>query len=354
MVPRLTDWSLALAVGVAFGSGVISLISGRPADWYIFALHGMAGLWLALLLWGKLRRVLPRLARPRLWDRATLAGAGAALIVVLAAGSGIWWVTGGDLFVAGLNLMNWHILLGLGLTLAVSAHMIARAKPLRRRDLLGRRQLLRFTALALGGVALWPAQQSLGRRLDLPGARRRFTGSREEGSYTGNAFPATSWIADRPRPIDLGRWRLEVGGAVATPLTLAYSDMPAPPAAVEATLDCTGGFYSTQRWRGAAVGDLLDLAGVLPEARWVRFVSITGYRWSLPIDEARGALLATHVGDEPLSHAHGAPARLVAPGRRGFEWVKWVVRIETLTAPDHGQVASLYLSSITPAGRGRE
>src|SRR5262249_52918288 len=155
------------------GSGVISLISGRPADWYIFALHGMAGLWLVLLLWGKLRRVLPRLARPRLWDRATLAGMGAALIVVLAAGSGIWWVTGGDLFLAGLNLMNWHILLGLGLTLAVSAHMSARAKPLRGRDLRGRRQLLRYGALALGGAALWPAQQALNRRLDLPGARRR-------------------------------------------------------------------------------------------------------------------------------------------------------------------------------------
>jgi DMSO/TMAO reductase YedYZ molybdopterin-dependent catalytic subunit len=232
-------------------------------------------------------------------------------------------------------------------------HMLARAKPLRGRDLRGRRQQRRFAALALGGIALWPAQQALGWLLDLPGARRRFTGSREAGSYAGNAFPATSWIADRPRPIDPGHWRLEIGGAVATPLTLSYNDLSASPAVVEATLDCTGGFYSTQRWRGAAVGDLLDRAGALPEARWVRFVSITGYRWSLPIEDARGALLATHLGDEPLSHAHGAPARLVAPDRRGFEWVKWVVRIETLTAPDLGQITSLYLSSVTPAGRGQ-
>ena len=77
MPPRLTDWSLALAVGVAFGSGILSLVSGRPADWPVFALHGMAGLALLLLLWGKLRRALQRLLDRRRWDRATLFGAGA-------------------------------------------------------------------------------------------------------------------------------------------------------------------------------------------------------------------------------------------------------------------------------------
>jgi DMSO/TMAO reductase YedYZ molybdopterin-dependent catalytic subunit len=353
MSPRLTDWSLALAVGIAFASGILSLISGRPEDWMIFALHGMAGLWLALLLWGKLRRVLPRLVQPRRWDRATLAGAGAALIVALAVGSGIWWAFGGELFVAGFNLMNWHILLGLVLTAAVSLHMLARAKPLRSQDMGGRRQLLRWGVLALGGAALWPAQQSLGSKLQLPGADRRFTGAREAGSYAGNAFPATSWIADRPRPIESAAWRLEIAGAVARSLTLGYADLLAWQDTIDATLDCTGGFYSTQRWRGALVGRLLNQAGVMPNARWVSFVSVTGYRWSLPLGEARAALLATHIGAEPLEHGHGAPARLVAPGRRGFEWVKWVVRIDALATLDAGQVVSIYSSSFTPAGRGQ-
>jgi DMSO/TMAO reductase YedYZ molybdopterin-dependent catalytic subunit len=231
--------------------------------------------------------------------------------------------------------------------------MLTRAKPLRENDLRGRRQLLRFVGLALGGIALWPAQQALELQLNLPGARRRFTGSREAGSYAGNAFPATSWIADQPLPIDPARWRLHVGGAVARPLALGYANLLDHSEELEATLDCTGGFYSTQRWRGARVGRLLEAAGLLPEAGWVRFVAITGYRWSLPLEEARAALLATHVGPEPLSHSHGAPVRLVAPGRRGFEWVKWVVRIDALTTPDHGQVVSIYSSSFSASGRGR-
>jgi DMSO/TMAO reductase YedYZ molybdopterin-dependent catalytic subunit len=261
-------------------------------------------------------------------------------------------VCGGDLFVFGFNLMNWHILLGFILTATVSLHMLARAKPLRTRDMRDRRQLLRWGALAVGGVALWPVQQALGKKLQLPGARRRFTGAREAGSYAGNAFPTTSWIADQPQPIDSATWRLEIGGAVARSLALGYAELLAWQDTVEATLDCTGGFYSTQHWGGALVGRLLDQAGVLPNAGWVSFVSVTGYRWSLPLGEARAALLATQVGAEPLTYGHGAPARLVAPGRRGFEWVKWVVRIEARTALDPGQVLSIYHSSFTPAGRG--
>ena len=69
--------------------------------------------------------------------------------------------------------------------------------------------------------------------------------------------------------------------------------------------------------------------------------------------EARAALLATHTGSEPLSHEHGFPLRLVAPGHRGFEWVKWITRIEVLTEPDSGQVISIFTSSFTDAGRGK-
>jgi DMSO/TMAO reductase YedYZ molybdopterin-dependent catalytic subunit len=45
--------------------------------------------------------------------------------------------------------------------------------------------------------------------------------------------------------------------------------------------------------------------------------SITGYSRRFPRSDAPGLLIATLVGDAPLSAGHGAPARLVAPGRRG-------------------------------------
>ena len=89
--------------------------------------------------------------------------------------------------------------------------------------------------------------------------------------------------------------------------------------------------------RGAAVaavaaafpGSVTEAGGgVDRRARTAEVVSVTGHRWSFPLDELRGAILATHVGGEPLTPGHGYPVRLVAPNRRGFQWIKWVDRIE--------------------------
>ena len=352
MPPRLTDWSIALAATLAFTTGIISLISGLPQEWFIFAIHGIVGIWLLLFLWGKLRRVLPRLIHPRRWDRRTVFGLLALLLVTLALFSGVWWVGGGEWYFAGFNLLNWHIILGIVLTAVILFHMFARAKRLHKRDVVGRRRMLYLSILLLGGTALWPGQQLTERALNLPGARRRFTGSREAGSYAGNAFPTSSWVADAPRPIDAQTWRLSLVGAVTKPRDFSYAELVAAQDQEEATLDCTGGFYSTQRWRGIRIGRLLDQAVLHADARYVSFISVTSYRWSLPLAEARGALLATHIDEDLLSHDHGFPLRLVAPGRRGLEWVKWITHIEVLTEPDPGQALSIFTSSFTDAGRG--
>jgi DMSO/TMAO reductase YedYZ molybdopterin-dependent catalytic subunit len=111
-----------------------------------------------------------------------------------------------------------------------------------------------------------------------------------------------------------------------------------------ATLDCTSGWYSRQEFEGVRVARLLDEAAASEDANYVSFRSVTGYRWSLPVEEAREALLATRVGGEELSHGHGFPARLVAPGRRGFQWVKWVETVEVRTDPDPGQWAAIFVS----------
>ncbi|MGH2825197.1 MAG: molybdopterin-dependent oxidoreductase, partial [Thermoleophilaceae bacterium] len=241
--------------------------------------------------------------------------------------------------------------LGVVLTIAVAVHAVVRAKPLRRRDLAGRRQFLRAGAVAVGSYLVWELQRPVSAGFGLRGGRRRFTGSYEASSFAGNAFPSTSWVADRPRPLNEASYRLELRGLVARPLRLPLAELRAGDRLV-ATLDCTGGFYSRQRWSGVRLARLLDRAGPLPAASHVRVISHTGYRWSFELREARRLLLATGVGGEALSHEHGAPVRLVAPARRGFEWVKWVVRVELHDGPDPGALASTVWSSLTPEGRG--
>ena len=186
MSPRLCDWSIALATVIAFMTGVVSLIAGHPQEWLIFVLHAIGGFWLLLLMWGKLRRIWPRLVHLQRWNRRMIFGVLALFLVALALGSGMWWVSGGDVSVFGFNLLNWHILLGFVVTATIVLHMFVRAKRLRKRDIVGRRRVIQFSALLIGGVALWPAEQFTQRLLNLPGAKQRFTGSREIGSYAGN------------------------------------------------------------------------------------------------------------------------------------------------------------------------
>src|SRR5260370_8772083 len=124
-------------------------------------------------------------------------------------------------------------------------HMFARAKRLRKRDLAGRRQALQFSALLAGSVALWPGQQLAERVLNVPGARRRFTGSYQSGSYTGNAFPTSSWVADQPRPLDVQTWRLSLGVPVTMPRDFSYAELFAAAYEFASTPDCHACFSLT-------------------------------------------------------------------------------------------------------------
>jgi DMSO/TMAO reductase YedYZ molybdopterin-dependent catalytic subunit len=348
---RVTDWGLALLVAALVASGALSLFAGAPAASWVFAAHDALGVGIMLLLAVKLRRVRARVLRPERWDSRTIFGVVGAVLAVAALVSGLLWADGVTPAVAGYSLLSVHDALGVALVLGVAAHMVARAKPLRGRDLAHRRQFLAVGAMTAVSVGAWRTQRPLQMLLGLPGAKRRFTGSYESGSFGGNAFPATSWVADNPRPIDTAAYRLRIEGLVAHRLTLALADLPLVDELV-ATLDCTGGFYSTQRWRGVRLSQILEAAQTKRPAGHVSVASVTGYRWSFALDDARELLLATYVGDEPLIHEHGAPVRLVVPWARGFQWVKWVERIEVLEHPDYLAPASTLLSSLTTAGSG--
>jgi DMSO/TMAO reductase YedYZ molybdopterin-dependent catalytic subunit len=347
---RGTDWSLALLVALLVATGLLTAFAGSPGSAWVFALHGALGFGVALVLVWKGRRVWRRVVDPARWDGRTGFGLLAAALVLGALASGFLWSGGADVRLGGFGLLNWHWALGAALGLLVLVHALLRAKRPRARDVTSRRQLFATAGVAVGAVAFWQLQRPVSALFGFRGARRRFTGSYEAASFAGNAFPATSWVADHPREVPAGH-RVTVGGLCARPRVVPAERLDAGDELV-ATLDCTGGFYSTQRWRGVRLGRVLDAAGPAPAAAHVRVVSHTGYRWSFPLAIARRLLLATHVGGEPLSHDHGAPLRLVAPGRRGFQWVKWVERIELHADPDPGAPAATVWSSFTAKGRG--
>jgi DMSO/TMAO reductase YedYZ molybdopterin-dependent catalytic subunit len=361
--PRVVDGSLLVAVVVLLSTGVVSLVSGRPAGAWVFDVHVVAGLSTVLLLAWKLRRVRHRVAPDRL-DGTRAVSVLLAVVATAALATGIWWVFGGSLDLGPWGLLNLHIGLGLLVPVLLVVHLRRRFALPQREAVADRRNALRYAAVLGAGAFAWRAQETTNALLDTAGAKRRFTGSRETGSGDGNAFPVTSWVADDPDPVDESEWTLAVSGAVATPLELSHGEVTpddgdGPQAATDAgerpvdpegekraLLDCTSGWYSEHDWQGVRVGELLDAAGRDDGAAWVQFRSVTGYRWSLPVEEARDALLATRVDGAVLAHGHGAPMRLVAPGRRGFQWVKWVEEVRVTRRRELGEWVAVFVSGL--------
>jgi DMSO/TMAO reductase YedYZ molybdopterin-dependent catalytic subunit len=351
--PRLVDWGILLAVVLAAASGAVGLVTGTADGAWIFVLHGIAGVTLVPLLGWKFVRVFRRLTGR--WTPQIAVSALLATLAIATIATGIYWVHSGLAKVLGgfWRLMNVHIGLGILTTVVLVWHLRHRFRTPATEDVTERRAALQFGGTLVAGALLWRLQGVANATLDLAGRNRRFTGSKEDGTDSGNAFPVTSWVADDPDPIDPDEWTLRVRGRVDRELAFGVNDLPGngneregtvPLTDRRALLDCTSGWYSVHDWQGVRVGDLLAATGPADDAEYVRFLSVTGYRWTLPIEEAQDAVLATHVDGNRLSHGHGAPVRLVAPGRRGFQWVKWVTAVEVRRRDDPGQWIATLIS----------
>jgi DMSO/TMAO reductase YedYZ molybdopterin-dependent catalytic subunit len=128
------------------------------------------------------------------------------------------------------------------------------------------------------------------------------------------------WLNDRrPRDTDPTTWDLRVDGE-----RIGIDDLRRRCRPVVAVLDCTGGWWSEQTWDAVPLSALMGAA----PGRSVRVESATGYARHFPIGDLDALHLAVGYGGEPLRPGHGAPVRLVVPGRRGPEWIKWVTRVE--------------------------
>jgi hypothetical protein len=333
------SWANTLLLALLAGqlvSGFLGLIRGAERDAWLLWWHGFGAYAVVLLLAWKGPIVWGVWGRGRRWTPARGGFAVLLALLILVLVSGLLWTFTGPYYLAGFSLLSLHIYLAVPLVALLAFHAWRMRWVWRRPEARDRRVVLRGLGLQAAGFLIWLGLRPARRWLDLSGAGRRFTGSYETGSFTGR-FPAVSWINDRPAPIDPATYVLRVAGLTGS-LSLAYADLLAlADAEMTATLDCTGGFYTTQVWRGVPLARLLDLSPALLNAgtgpRSVVVRSTTGYSRRFSLDAAGGFLLATHVAGEPLSRGHGFPLRLVAPDRRGYDWVKWVTAVELSELP---------------------
>lgn len=86
------------------------------------------------------------------------------------------------------------------------------------------------------------------------------------------------------------------------------------------------------KWRGVSLETILSLAQARPDAAWVQ-ASAGDFSVPLSLHDAKRALLATHLGGEPLPGEHGGPMRLLLPGGDCFTSIKWLDRLELRTEP---------------------
>ena len=314
-----TNLGLLVLLTVAFATGWIAFsFATSPSRWSL-VLHATTGVGIILLLpWKSIvaRRGVRR-AKPGRWASVALA---VLVVVSLAAG---FAHSLGLVFIGPFTAMDFHVGAALVAIPFVIWHVLARPIRLRPTDL-SRRTFLRGAAVLSAAAVGYGASELAVRASALPGGRRRFTGSYEAGSFQPFLMPVSSWMFDAIPTLDPGSWSLRAGGR-----TWRYDELARFDDHVVATLDCTGGFYSTQSWSGVRLDRLLAAA----QGSSIRVTSHTGYDRRFPIEQAPRLLLATRFGDQALDADHGFPARLVAPDRRGFWWVKWVTAIEVDDTP---------------------
>lgn len=322
---------ILVLVAAELVTGAYGLVTGSPDRAVFVLLHRVFGYALVLLLVWKGALVIGSLQRrrsgpPRYASVVLLVG----LLTSLALGIG--WSLAGPFGFWLFSGLSWHIYVGAALVPVLAWHTLHFTRRLPLSYWADRRSFLRLAGLAVGGLALTQYGEAAARTVGLSSPGRRFTGSYPPPKRYDGGFPVVSWFNDRPPQIDRTSWRLTVGGAVRNEITLAYDDL-ASTAEVMATIDCTGGWYSEEAWSGRPLAELLKAAGPSSQASSITVTSATGYYRRFSLDEAEGYMLATRVGGAELSRGHGFPARLVAPGKRGFEWVKWVTRIDVNESP---------------------
>jgi hypothetical protein len=319
-------------------TGLYGLVWPFPAS--LFEVHRVAGWglivllpWKAVIAFRSLRR-----GQNRRFDRSILVVISILLAIAtltilvlillwkLQIGPYYVWIAG-----FGYSGIGWHWGIAMGLAPLFIIHAWRHSLKPKKVDFSERRQILKLMGLGTAAVAGWGLTETMARSIENEKTQRRFTGSREEGSFAGNAHPVTNGADQGKVRLDPETWSLQVTGTVSTPQAWTYADLLAQSTSeVTATLDCTGGWYTVQTWRGILLIELLDQAQLLPQAKGIILRGILEYSAPFTLAQAQEILLATHVSEQALDHPHGFPLRAVVPSRRGWHWVKWMTEVQVI------------------------
>ena len=180
-----------------------------------------------------------------------------------------------------------------------------------------------------------------------------------------DAFFVRYHLADIPTSIDPAAFRVNVKGAVNTPLTLSLADLKAmgDPVEVVAVNQCSGnsrafskprvaggqsghGAMGNAKWTGIPLKRVLDKAGLAANAKQVTFDGLDkavapgtpDFVKALDVDQAADGevMLAWAMNGQDIPMLNGYPLRLVVPGHYGTYWVKHLNEITVLDSVFNG------------------
>jgi DMSO/TMAO reductase YedYZ molybdopterin-dependent catalytic subunit len=179
----------------------------------------------------------------------------------------------------------------------------------------------------LGEKLTYAAQRVLTRH----SLAREFTRSQISKAPFANGKPPESEDFKRLHAGAFAEWPLTVDGMVARPASFSLADLKRFPSRSQIThLACEEGWSFIAEWIGVPLVHVLNLVGMLPQARYVVYFSMDREWWdSVDMTDAlHPQTLLTYAmngGDLPVGH--GGPLRLRVPRQLGYKSVKYITRL---------------------------
>ncbi|MCR4404546.1 MAG: molybdopterin-dependent oxidoreductase [Candidatus Acetothermia bacterium] len=136
--------------------------------------------------------------------------------------------------------------------------------------------------------------------------------------------------------IDLARYKLAITGLVQRPRSFKYHELKELPRKERlAAVDCVEGWSVKALWEGIPLKAIFALVQPKPGANTVIFHAQDGYTTSLPLAYLleKDIIIADRINGLPLPAALGFPFILVAEGKWGYKWARWITEIELSDNP---------------------